>query len=442
MGQAFNYLESYLLHLSKYFMPMYLCVFTALSFFALTSKGWKHIKVICDLQLVLMFLTHFSGAAVVCLRTGKPTYLLLYAFQQILIFALIVLTNMIYPEGDRLLINNMCMMLSIGCIMLMRLDFSGAVKQFFIIVVSTAVCLVIPYLIDSLKRLPDLKWLYAVVSVSALAVVFFLGSAVNGARISYTIHGITFQPSELVKILFVFYLSSAFFEHSGMKEVVETALISLSLVLLLVLSRDLGSALIFFVVYLAILFYATGRWPYLVAGAGMAAIGSLGAYKYFTHVKMRVDAWLDPWSMIEDAGYQVTQSLFAISGGGLFGTGLMCGNPTSIPYVEQDFIFSAITEELGIIFALALVGLAFATFLDFVIISGAAFDRFDRIISFGLGVTYIFQIFLTVGGGTKFIPMTGVTFPLLSSGGTSVLTTLVMFYVTEGVSARAYSSEI
>ena len=439
MGQFWNYLQSYLLHISKYFMPLYLWIFTGLSFFALTNAGWRRIKTICDVQLVLMFLTHFSGAAVICLKTGKPVYLLLYAFQEILIFALVVLTNMIYPDGDRLLINNMCMMLSVGAVILMRLDLNRAVKQFFIVVVSAACCLLIPYLIDSLKRLPDLKWLYAVIGVSALAIVFFLGSVVHGARITFTVYGITFQPSELVKILFVFYLSSAFYIYSGFREVAETSMVAGSLIVLLVLSRDLGSALIFFVVFLAVVFYATGRWPYLVAGAGVAALASAGAYRYFSHVRMRIEAWRDPWSMIDDAGYQITQSLFAISGGGLFGTGLMNGNPSSIPYVEQDFIFSAIAEEMGIIFAVGLIALAFATFLDYMVISGVAADRFDRLICFGLGVTYIFQVFLTVGGGTKFIPMTGLTFPLLSYGGTSVLTTLVLFYVAEGVSARAYA---
>ncbi len=136
---------------------------------------------------------------------------------------------------------------------------------------------------------------------------------------------------------------------------------------------------------------------------------------------------------IDDAGYQITQSLFGISSGGWFGLGLFRGNPTSIPFVEADFVFSAVAEELGIIFSMCLILICISCFIMFMNISIRLKDKFYQLIAFGLGVTYIFQVFLTIGGGTKFIPMTGVTLPLISYGGSSVLTTLIMFFIIEGL---------
>ena len=138
-------------------------------------------------------------------------------------------------------------------------------------------------------------------------------------------------------------------------------------------------------------------------------------------------------SVIDSAGYQITQSLFAISSGGFFGLGLYKGTPESIPTVEADFIFSAIAEELGILFAVCLILICVSCFIMFMNISIRLNDKFYQLIAFGLGVIYIFQVFLTIGGGTKFIPLTGVTLPLISYGGSSVLTTLMMFAIVEGL---------
>ena len=153
----------------------------------------------------------------------------------------------------------------------------------------------------------------------------------------------------------------------------------------------------------------------------------------FSHIQVRVQAWKDPWSVIDDAGYQIAQSLFAISSGGMFGLGIYGGTPRDIPYVETDFVFSAIAEELGLLFCICLIMLYISCFIMFMNIAMRVKDKFYQMVAFGLGVTYGFQIFLTVGGGTKFIPLTGVTLPLISYGGSSVMATLIMFAVIEGI---------
>lgn len=426
-------MELYITELSKYFITLFIALYTLECFLVFRfpdeeSRRGSYIR-----QNLFMFLVHFSCFLVICFETGKIEYLLFYALQQILLFSTIVLFRMIYPKGNRLIINNMCMLLSIGFIILSRLSFDKAIKQFFIVTVSVIVGMLIPFFIHKLKFLKSLTWIYAAVGIVGLAIVLILGSVTNGSKISYSVGGVTFQPSEFVKIIFVFFLASALCETHDIMRVMLTAILAGIHVLILVASKDLGSALIFFVVYVMMVFIATGKWIYLFLGSAGGCGAAMVAYHFFSHVQVRVQAWRDPFSCIEDAGYQITQSLFAISSGGWFGLGLFRGNPTSIPFVEADFIFSAVAEELGIIFSMCMILICISCFIMFMNIAVKLQNKFYHLIAFGLGVTYIFQVFLTIGGGTKFIPMTGITLPLISYGGSSVLTTLVMFFIIEGL---------
>ena len=425
-------MELYITELSKYFITLFIALYTLECFLVFRfpdeeSRRGSYIR-----QNLFMFLVHFSCFLVICFETGKIEYLLFYALQQILLFSTIVLFRMIYPKGNRLIINNMCMLLSIGFIILSRLSFDKAIKQFFIVTVSVIVGMLIPFFIHKLKFLKSLTWIYAAVGIVGLAIVLILGSVTNGSKISYSVGGVTFQPSEFVKIIFVFFLASALCETHDIMRVMLTAILAGIHVLILVASKDLGSALIFFVVYVMMVFIATGKWIYLFLGSAGGCGAAMVAYHFFSHVQVRVQAWRDPFSCIEDAGYQITQSLFAISSGGWFGLGLFRGNPTSIPFVEADFIFSAVAE-LGIIFSMCMILICISCFIMFMNIAVKLQNKFYHLIAFGLGVTYIFQVFLTIGGGTKFIPMTGITLPLISYGGSSVLTTLVMFFIIEGL---------
>ena len=186
-------------------------------------------------------------------------------------------------------------------------------------------------------------------------------------------------------------------------------------------------------IYLALIYISTENIGFLALGLIFGAFASIVAYKLFSHIRVRVQAWRDPFGDIASTGYQLSQSLFGISSGGWFGLGLYGGSPTSIPYVEQDFIFSAIAEELGVIFAVLLALVIVSSF--FMIMYEGYFirDRYYRLVVCGIGVAFVFQAFLTIGGGSKFIPLTGVTLPLVSYGGTSVLVTIVMMMIVEGV---------
>lgn len=384
-------------------------------------------------QNILMFLVHFTCFLTICMETGELDYLFFYAFQEVILFAAISLFSMIYPKINKLLINNICLLLSIGFAILTRLSYEKAIKQFIIVTASLIVAMIIPFFIDKFKFLKEWKWIYAMVGIAALSVVLILGSVTKGAKLSFSVAGIAFQPSEFVKIIFVFFVASALYKSSTLKEVAITAVIAGIHVIVLVLSKDLGSALIFFIVYVLMVVVATKNWLYLLIGAAGGSAAAVVAYKLFTHVQIRVTAWKDPWSVIDNEGYQITQSLFAIGSGGWFGLGLFHGTPESIPDVESDFVFSAVTEELGLIFAMCLILVCVSCFVMCMNIAVRLQDKFYQLVAFGLGVTYIFQVFLTIGGGTKFIPLTGVTLPFISYGGSSVLTTLILFSIIEGL---------
>ncbi|MGN0270064.1 MAG: FtsW/RodA/SpoVE family cell cycle protein, partial [Candidatus Weimeria sp.] len=163
---------------------------------------------------------------------------------------------------------------------------------------------------------------------------------------------------------------------------------------------------------------------------GLAAVVG---YFAFSHVQTRVLAWKDPLAVIDSAGYQISQSLFAIGTGGWFGTGLYQGMPKKIPVVETDFIFSAISEELGGLFALCLIFICIANFLMMFNIALQINNRFYKLIALGLGALYASQVFTTLGGVTKFIPSTGVTLPLISYGGSSLMATMLLFAMVEGL---------
>ena len=228
-------------------------------------------------------------------------------------------------------------------------------------------------------------------------------------------------------------MAGALYEAENVLQLFLASSVAALHVIILVLSKDLGSALIYFVIYLALIYISTDNIGYLFIGLAIGALASVFAYKLFSHIRVRVQAFLDPFKDIASSGYQVSQSLFGISSGGWFGLGLYGGSPESIPYVEQDFIFSAIAEEMGVVFAVLMALVCVSSFLMIMQEGYYIRDKYYRLIACGIGVAYIFQTFLTIGGGSKFIPLTGVTLPLVSYGGTSVLVTIIMMMIVEGV---------
>ncbi|MCI8287589.1 MAG: FtsW/RodA/SpoVE family cell cycle protein [Lachnospiraceae bacterium] len=428
-------MQQYITELSKYIIAALMVLYTLGSFVTLTCRG-KNYKAVYLIQNLLMFAVQLLMFMDMALVNKNMEYIFFYVFVQIFLFAVVLMIPMIYEEANRVLMNQMCMLLGIGLCIVSRLSFKSAVKQYIIVLVSLAVSIFLPWLLTRIRFLKKLTWGYGLGGVALLAMVFILGEITHGSKISLTVGGITFQPSEFVKILFVFFLAGALWEKADFLRVALTAVIAGVHVILLVVSKDLGSALIFFIGYVFVVFLATGNYLYLLAGALGGSGAAWAAYRLFGHVRTRVLAWKDPWTYIDDQGYAVTQSLFAIGSDNWFGMGLSQGDPKAIPYVEMDFVFSAICEELGVIFGICVILLYFVCFLEMLKMAILIRDRFYQLIVCGIGIMYIFQIFLTIGGGIKLIPLTGVTLPFISYGGSSVMTTMIMFFLIQGIYIR------
>ncbi|MBQ7840343.1 MAG: FtsW/RodA/SpoVE family cell cycle protein [Lachnospiraceae bacterium] len=427
---------------SKYFIVLFLLLFVLCGFYSLRYERAAEQTQTANLQTVFLFLTQFSAYLTIVIRTQKTEYLIFYAFLQILTLTVPIFFSLLYKGTNRVLLNHMCMLLSAGMIILTRLDLSKAKRQLFFCTVSFVLALVVPEIVGSVRYLKNLGWLYCFIGIGAILAVLVLGQVTNGSKITFTVGGLTFQPSEFVKILYVFFLASVLAKGADLKRVVLAGIGAAVHVLILVMSKDLGSALIYFVVYVLMITIASHHLWYLAAGGIVGGGASVVAYKLFSHVQVRVQAWKDPWSVIDNQGYQITQSLFAMSRGGLFGLGIGKGTPDDIPFVETDFVFAALIEELGLLFGIGIILAEIVLFLSLMRLAAGLKDGFYKNICVGFAVLYLFQTFLTIGGGTKFIPLTGVTLPFISYGGSSIISTILMFAVILGIFELRYEEEI
>lgn len=418
-----------IVELSKYIILTLMIVYTFHCFYMVRRQDEEEKNELLRKQLMLIFFMDFTAFLVIYLKTENFEVITFYIEMMVLFAAVQILYRIFYKKASLLLLNNMCMLLSVGFIMLCRLDIESATRQLLIVSAGCAVSLVIPVMIRKMKFLRKLTWVYAGIGVVLLAAVFLLARTSYGAKLS--LMGI--QPSEAIKITFVFFMAALLSSGTGFKQVVQATIVAGLHVGILVLSRDLGSAVIFFAAYLVMIYVSTKNVGYLGLGLGGGSVAAVIAYFLFGHVRERVSAWRDPVAVYENEGYQIVQSLFAIGTGGWFGMGLCQGSPEAIPVVKNDFIFSAICEELGGIFAICLILVCMSFFLMIVNISLKIKNPFYKLIALGLGTEYAFQVFLTIGGATKFIPMTGVTLPLVSYGGSSVMSTLLILAIIQGL---------
>ncbi len=429
---AVGVIHSVIVELSKYGIIFLFAIYTWYCFTVFTRSKEKK-EVVYHRQRVILFLIHFICSLVLFLNSLDPEYIIFYLVQ----VAFFLFVGKVYPyvyEGmSQVVLNNMMMLLMIGFVMIERLNPAYAIRQMLFAAIICFVSLFIPYIIEKFSYFDRFGWIYAIVGIILLALVFVIGEERYGAKNWISIHGFALQPSEFVKILFVFFAAALLARATRFLDIVRVTALAAVHVLILVAEKDLGAALIFFMTYLFIVYVSTERLWILLAGLLCGAAAAVVAYHLFSHVQVRVTAWKDPWSTIDNAGYQVAQSLFAIGTGGWFGMGLGQGLPSRIPVAESDFIFSAIAEEFGCFFALCVILVEVSCFVMFINISLKMQRRFYKLTALGLSVEFLFQVFLTIGGATKFIPSTGVTLPLISYGGSSVISTVILFSIIQGM---------
>ncbi|HIS85851.1 MAG TPA: FtsW/RodA/SpoVE family cell cycle protein [Candidatus Faecivicinus avistercoris] len=283
----------------------------------------------------------------------------------------------------------------------------------------------------------------AVLCLLALASPWVLGSWYQGARNWITIipDVLTVQPSEFMKPVLVVVLAAGFANRPRFVRCLPAIGFAAACCAILLSERDLGAVLLYFLTTVFMYYAATSNALLTLAGLGMGCVAAVIAYHAFPYVQDRIAIWINPWSDPQDTGYQLVQALIAIGSGGLFGMGLGLGSPTNIPLYHSDFIFASMAEEFGLIFAVCVLAVYAIIVLRGLIVAMNARTSFHSLTAFGLVVLLGLQTMLIVGGNTKLLPLTGVTLPLISAGGSSLVSTMLSMGLLLGISSMNAEDE-
>lgn len=355
----------------------------------------------------------------------------------ILIYSILVLCRM----GDKFLVLLASMLMTVGVLMLCRLDIVMGARQIVWIGLGGIVFFAAYCIYYNIRFWHKMWFLYATLGVALFVITLIFGKTVNGSRNWIDLGIIAFQPSEIIKILYIMFLAchyseswnKPFFKISPM---FMTGIVTYIYILFLVLQRDWGTILVVFSIFIFMIYvYEKNRW-FLIGNVGAASVVALLGYKFLYHIQVRVGVWLDPWSDVSDKGYQIAQSLFAIASGGYFGRGLGNGSPGYIPEVHTDFIFSAICEEMGVFGGAAVIILFFLLAYRCFKITINTQDPYNKAVGLGLTLMFALQTFIIIGGVIKFIPLTGITVPFVSYGGTSIVVSFASLGIMQAISAR------
>ena len=269
------------IELSNYILIANILLYTLVSFILLPKEDSDRSSALLVLQDILIFINHLTGSLVLLSTRQDMTYLFYPVFQMIAVFSFLVLMRAIYPRSNRLLLNHICLLLSVSFVILTRLSFNRSVRQFAIVAVSMIIALIIPALMKHMNLIEKGKWLYAIIGIIILGAVLITGKLTNGSKLSFSIMGISFQPSEFIKLLYILFLAGVLAKVNSKFSIFLSAVLAAIHVLILVASKDLGSALIFFTAYVILLYIATRRLLVMVGGIAGAIAASITAYQLF-----------------------------------------------------------------------------------------------------------------------------------------------------------------
>jgi cell division protein FtsW (lipid II flippase) len=356
-------------------------------------------------------------------------------------------TRRLAPSADGTLLPMAALLNGLGYVMISRLEPDLAAQQALWTGVGISAFVFTLLVVRSSRDLERYRYTVAVIGLALLLVPLVpgLGVEINGARIWVRAGPVSFQPGEFAKLALAVFFAAYLVERREIlgagarkfgpvavpdpKHLGPILLAWAASLVVMVAERDLGSSLLFFALFLVLLWVGTEQASYLVAGVALFAAGAVAAWQMFAHVRLRVEMWLDPWQDVGDGGYQIVQAAFAMSDSGLGGTGIARGGQVRIPYSESDFIFAVIAEELGLVGA-TLVLAAFVCMVGAGLRIAIEAERpFDKLLATGLTTLLGVQAFVIIGGVIRLLPLTGVTLPFVSYGGSSLVANYVLLAI-------------
>jgi len=387
--------------------------------------------------------------------------------------------------GDQYIFLIISMLTSLGIIMLYRLNPAYGFRQIMLYGLGIILYFLSYTFFRMIKNLDRYIYFYLGFNVLSFLATFALGTNIKGATNWINIGGVSIQPAEIIKISFVFFIAAYYkmiFSTRDKKTLpeikedkeydrvisipdkplttiksrewnlldkknwhIKNVYVFLALVYMhiffLMLQRELGISLLFYVVFISIFYIYEEDYKLVLYNLGAIVIMGVIGYYTMSHVEVRLTTWIDPWKDISGRGYQITQSLFAIAAGGFFGTGLGLGSPHYIPEVHTDFIFSAICEELGVFGGMAVVLLYFLLTYRGFKIALIIKEPFRKIVALGITLIYGYQTFIIVGGVIKLIPLTGVTLPFISYGGSALISAFISYGILQAISKKTLEGE-
>ena len=355
-----------------------------------------------------------------------------------------IATRRFAPGADPALLPIAFALSGIGIAFVTRLAPDLAVNQVMWLFLGVAFMVLVLAFVRNLDKVANYKYTLMIAGFLLLLspLVPGLGQEIYGSRIWLSLGGFSFQPGEIAKIIIVLFLAGYLAQNREMLSVFTVrvgpfrlpdirTLLPLILMwgvalLIVVFEKDLGSALVLFFMFLVMLYVATGKKFYLAIGLGLIAVGGVGAFLAFDHVQVRVNTWLDPFADAQNTGYQLTQAIYSIADGDLFGVGLGNGLAEQIPVVESDFIFADIAEEIGLLGAAGVLLLFLCFAIRGFVTAARAKSDVSSFAAVGLTSVIVLQAFIIVGGVTRLIPLTGITLPFISQGGSSLLASFII----------------
>ena len=350
------------------------------------------------------------------------------------------------PQRDPILFPIVMFLSGWGWLAITRLTPTYANRQEIWLLLSTGAMLLVAVFPQALRWMRAYRYVILAVALALMLATIAFGSNPSGfataPRLWLRFGGFYFQPSEVMKLVLVAFLASYLGESAEVFKIADkirsakaraprllapTALISALSVVMLIWQRDLGAATLFFVVFALMLYVASGDWRVIAGGAVLVIVAGVFAYHFFDVVRLRVDIWLNPWLEADNRAYQIVQSLMAFSSGGLFGTGIGAGSPLYVPVVHSDFIFAALAEEWGLLGVIGVIScFAVLTLRGLSIGLRHCTSAFRQLFAIGLSAMLTAQAIMIMAGTLKLIPLTGVTLPFFSYGGSSLLVSFVM----------------